>query len=233
MSPTIRFILMDIEGTTTDIAFVHRILFPYSEERLVDYVKAHADSKDVRDVLESVKKTIFDEDGLILNDQQAVETLLGWIAEDRKNTALKKLQGMIWQQGFEQGAYQGHVYPDVPPALKEWMQQGIGLGIYSSGSVQAQKLLFQHSTAGDLTPYFSHYFDTTVGGKKEAQSYLTIAQALGIYPKSILFLSDIEAELDAAKEAGFQTVQIVRPGTVESAKHRSVPNFSAISALNL
>jgi enolase-phosphatase E1 len=225
----IRFILMDVEGTTTDIAFVHRILFPYSEERLAEFVQKHADNDDVRDVLESVKKTVFNEDGLVLNDEQAVETLLSWIAEDRKHTALKKLQGMIWQQGFEQGDYQGHVYPDVPVALKEWKQQGLELGVYSSGSVQAQKLLFGHSTAGDLTPYFSHYFDTTVGGKKDSQSYQNITRALNLNPDSILFLSDVEAELDAAENAGFQTVQLVRPGTVKSARHRSVPDFSAIS----
>jgi enolase-phosphatase E1 len=224
----VQFILMDIEGTTTDIEFVHRILFPYSEERMPTFVKQHLDNKDVREAFDSVKKTVLDEDGLILNDDQAIEMLIRWIVDDRKHTALKQLQGMIWQYGFEQGDYQGHVYPDVPPALAQWKEQGIGLGIYSSGSVQAQKLLFGHSVAGDLTPYFSHYFDTTTGAKRDAASYQKIAETLRLKPETILFLSDIEAELDAASQAGFQVIQLLRPCTETENRFPTVSNFADI-----
>ncbi|HEY9746598.1 MAG TPA: acireductone synthase [Oculatellaceae cyanobacterium] len=224
-----RFILTDIEGTTTDIHFVHRVLFPYSAERMSAFIQENLDNPDVRVALDSVKKTVLDEQGVTITDTQAVETLLQWIREDRKHGALKQLQGMIWRHGYESGAYRGHVYEDVPAALERWRQQGIGLGIYSSGSVQAQKLLFRYSTAGDLTPYFSHYFDTAVGAKKETASYQKIAETLQLPPQEILFLSDVEAELDAAQTAGFQTIQLVRPETTPSTKHQTAPDFSSIT----
>lgn len=225
----IRFILMDIEGTTTDIDFVHQILFPYSAERMENFITANLQNPEVRNALDAVKQTILNEDGLLLNDEQAIDTLLRWIADDRKQTALKDLQGLIWKQGFNQGDYQGHVYEDVPPALAQWKEQGIGLGIYSSGSVQAQKLVFGHSVFGDLTPYFAQYFDTTMGGKKEAQSYQKIAETLDLQPEQVLFLSDVEEELDAAHQAGLQTAQLVRPGTDPSENHPVVHDFSEIT----
>lgn len=223
-----RFILMDIEGTTTDIEFVHRVLFPYSQELLADFVRRDGQEPEVAGAIQDTQKTVLNEDGLKINEEQAIGTLLRWISQDRKHTALKKLQGMIWREGYEQGAYRGHVYPDVPPALEQWKQAGIGLGIYSSGSVQAQKLLFGHSEVGDLTGYFSHYFDTNVGAKREVQSYKKIAEVLTLPPESILFLSDMEPELDAAQQAGFQTIQLVRPNTDESVKHPIAHNFSQI-----
>ena len=198
----IRFILLDIEGTTTDIDFVHKVLFPYSAERLAGFVAQYADAPDVQEALQSVQATVQAEENRQLDRAGAVETLLRWIREDRKHTALKQLQGLIWKAGFEQGDYQGHVYPDVPVALENWKREGIGLGIYSSGSVQAQRLLFAHSVSGDLTPYFSHYFDTKVGGKKESQSYRNIAEQLQLVPDCILFLSDVAEELEAATKAG-------------------------------
>ncbi len=223
---TIRFILLDIEGTTTDIDFVHQVLFPYSTERLVQFVQNNAETCAVQDVLDQVKITVLDETRKAITDAEAVDTLMHWIQTDRKHGALKTLQGMIWKTGFEQGDYQGHVYPEVPAALERWKQQGIGLGIYSSGSVQAQKLLFGHSVFGDLTPYFSHYFDTQVGGKKETQSYQNIAEALHISPAEILFLSDVPAELDAAQQAGFQTTQLLRTNDMQTGSHPTATDFS-------
>lgn len=222
-----RFILLDIEGTTTDIDFVHQVLFPYSAERLERYVTDHANDPQVRSALQAVKDTVQSEENRPLDDSDAIDTLLEWICDDRKHGALKQLQGLIWKTGFEQGDYQGHVYPDVPPALENWKQQGIGLGIYSSGSAQAQKLLFGHSVAGDLTPYLSHYFDTQVGGKKEPASYATIAGQLKLSPSELLFLSDVEAELDAAGEAGLQILQVARKGPVES-RYPTVESFADI-----
>jgi enolase-phosphatase E1 len=167
-----------------------------------------------------------------IRDEDAIAALLRWIREDRKHTALKQLQGMLWKSGYETGAYQAHVYPDVPPALALWREQGIELGVYSSGSVQAQKLLFRYSTAGDLTPCFSHYFDTRIGGKRDADSYARIAHTLKIQPLDILFLSDIAEELDAAAQAGFQVIQVVRGSETVASSYVSsypvVPDFSAI-----
>lgn len=224
----VRFILLDIEGTTTDIHFVHQVLFPYSAERLPAYVQAHQADLAVRVALQSVKDTVFQEEHRTIQDDESIPVLMGWIQQDRKHTALKQLQGLIWKDGFEKGHYQGHVYDDVPQALRNWQRQGIGLGIYSSGSVQAQKLLFGYSVCGDLTPFFSHYFDTTVGGKKEVASYSNIVAALDLPPLEVLFLSDVEAELDAARLAGLRTIQLLREGTVPSEKHENVRNLLSI-----
>lgn len=211
-----RFILMDIEGTTTDIRFVHDVLFPYSRDHMRDFVISNGDDPAVREALELAAETLRREnpeiDGAIA-DPAIVEALLGWIAEDRKHTALKALQGLIWREGYERGHYRGHVYPDVPPMLESWRGQGIGLGIYSSGSVEAQQLLFRYSTHGDLTPYFSHYFDTRIGAKREADAYRRITEALGHAPSDVLFLSDVEAELDAATAVGVKVLLLARePG---------------------
>lgn len=225
----IRFILLDIEGTTTDINFVHQVLFPYSAARLADFVSQHANEPEVQDALQLVQDTVQKEENRNIDQAGAIETLLQWIRDDRKHTALKQLQGLIWKTGFEQGDYQGHVYPDVPVALENWKRLGIGLGIYSSGSVQAQQLLFAHSVSGDLTPYFSHYFDTHVGGKKESQSYQNIAEHLQLPPSSILFLSDVAEELEAAVVAGLHVTQLVRDGQIPpNTQYPAVSDFSKI-----
>jgi enolase-phosphatase E1 len=226
----VHFILLDIEGTTTDIAFVHQVLFPYSAQRLAEYVNAHARDPELQRCLTQVKETVEAEDQRPIGKDEAIDTLLHWIQTDRKHTALKAVQGLIWKMGFEEGHYQGHVYPDVPAALARWRQQGVGLGIYSSGSVQAQQLLFKYSVFGDLTPYFSHYFDTEVGGKKEADSYRNIAQTLGLPSADILFLSDVVAELDAARQACFQVTQLLRSPTLPAGPHPTATDFSSLLA---
>jgi len=225
----IRFILMDIEGTTTSISFVHEVLFPYASKHLEDFVRKNADDPKVKAELAAVKNTVKEEDGKELSEAEAIQQLLDWIKADRKHTALKNLQGYLWKKGYETGQYKGHIYDDVLPVMKKWQSEGKKMGIYSSGSVEAQKLLFGYSEKGDLTPYLSAYFDTNIGHKREEQSYRNIRQELNIPANELLFLSDVEEELDAAKAAGFQTIQLVRPGTPPSDKHQTVKNFNQIN----
>ncbi len=191
-------VLLDIEGTTSSIAFVADVLFPYAAKHLAVYIEAHS---------EAVAPILADVPG---DDKLA--TLLGWIAEDRKATPLKTLQGLVWAQGYADGTLQGHVYPDTPDALRRWFTAGVSIYIYSSGSVAAQKLIFGHSIAGDLTPFLSGYFDTTTGPKREAESYMQIAAATGCKPSEILFVSDMQAEVDAARTAGLGALLIDRSG---------------------
>jgi enolase-phosphatase E1 len=200
-------ILTDIEGTTSSISFVKDVLFPYARARLPDFVRRHGHEPDVRRWLDAVAIDIA---ASACQDAVIVETLQGWIDEDRKHTALKALQGMVWDAGYRDGDFTAPLYPDVAPALRDWHAAGHPLAVYSSGSVPAQKLLFAHTDAGDLTPLFSGFFDTEVGGKREAGSYRAIADRLGTSPGNILFLSDVVAELDAAREAGLRTVLLDR-----------------------
>jgi enolase-phosphatase E1 len=189
-------ILLDIEGTTTSIAYVAEVLFPYARARIPAWVPMH------REEIASVLA------GMPPGDP--VATLLGWMDVDAKETALKDIQGRIWREGYEAGELKAHVYPDTPVALKRWSEAGIKICIYSSGSIEAQKLIFGHSEVGDLTRYLSGYFDTTTGPKREAQSYEKIAAALNLDPTDILFVSDVAAETDAAKAAGLRALLIDR-----------------------
>ncbi len=199
-------VLTDIEGTTSSISFVKDVLFPYARQALPDFIARNGQDPHVRPLLDQVAA----ECGGICQDAMIAETLQGWIDEDRKHTALKALQGMIWAAGYRDGDFKADIYPDVAPALREWHAEGIPLAVYSSGSVPAQKLLFSHTQAGDLTPLFCHYFDTEVGHKRIADSYRLIADKLDRAPESIYFLSDVVEELDAAREAGMQTVLLDR-----------------------
>ena len=189
-------ILLAIEGTTTSIAYVADILFPYARARIPAWVPAH------RDEIAATLSTMPPGD--------PVATLLAWMDVDAKETALKHIQGRIWREGYEAGELKAHVYPDTPEALKRWTEAGIKICIYSSGSIEAQKLIFGHSEAGDLTRYLSGYFDTTTGPKREGDSYARIAAALNLDPADILFVSDVAAETDAAKSAGLRALLIDR-----------------------
>jgi enolase-phosphatase E1 len=221
----IRAIVTDIEGTTSSLSFVKDVLFPYARAHLPDYVRAHAREPAVRTELDAVSTTV----GQTLDDEAAITQLLAWINEDRKITPLKTLQGYIWQAGYAQGDFQGHVYEDAVRKLRAWKTGGLGLYIFSSGSVQAQKLLFGHTAYGDLTPLFSGYFDTTIGSKRERESYTRIAQTIGCAAGEILFLSDIREELDAAHAAGMQTGWLVRDGALpEQPAHRVARNFDEL-----
>lgn len=224
----IKYILTDIEGTTTDILFVHKVLFPYSYQKLPDFVRANADEQEVTACIRETQQTIREEKQMDANLKQVIEMLLEWISTDRKHPALKKLQGMIWREGYETGAFTGHVYPDVAPQLENWRMHSIRIGIYSSGSVEAQRLLFSHTEYGDLNHLFNHNFDTSIGHKKEVESYQNIINHIKLQPDQVLFLSDVEAELDAAKKAGMQTIQLVREGTKAGKHHETVSDFSEI-----
>jgi enolase-phosphatase E1 len=209
-----RLVLLDIEGTTTPVDFVYRVLFPYSDARFALFLEQHASEPEV----------VADVEGLRVEherDRVAGRTPPAWdagaaayarwlVAQDRKLTALKSLQGRIWEEGFASGELRGQVYPDVPKALRRWTEARRRVAIFSSGSVLAQKLLFGHSEHGDLTPYLSGYFDTVMGPKREAESYRRIARALGASPAAVVFASDVVAELDAAREAGCATALAVR-----------------------
>ena len=208
----IQWILTDIEGTTTEVSFVYDILFPYFRAHMDQWKTV--DSAPMNDVLEQTRLLVLEEQSINLTSKEALfEQLRQWSIEDRKVTALKTFQGMVWEQGFKSGAIKGHMYPDVKPALQRWLDGGLKLAIFSSGSIAAQKQLFGFSTEGDLTPYFSAYFDTTTGMKRDEQTYQLIVQQLNSPANSVLFLSDIHQELEAAHAAGLRTLQLVRPGT--------------------
>ena len=228
-------ILLDIEGTTTPIDFVHKILFPYAKEKIAEYVRENF--TELADEIAALKKEHaedilykgqFDE-----TSPESVSHYLKFLIDiDRKSTPLKTLQGKIWQQGYENGALKGEVFADVPAAFERWQSEGKKIAIYSSGSVLAQKLIFANSTAGDLTKFISEYFDTTTGAKRDTESYKKIAEALKLAPADILFISDVPAELDAARIAGLSTALSLREGNAELTEeptHRIIQIFDEIT----
>ncbi len=218
-------VLTDIEGTTTPIAFVHDVLFPYARARLPSFLLAHVGDPAVITVIEETARLAPG------SDPQAA--LLAWMDQDAKVTPLKALQGMIWDEGYRRGELKGVIYPDVPPVLRRWHADGIGLHVYSSGSEAAQRLIFGHSDAGDLACLFGRFYDTRIGGKRDAASYTAIAGDLGQAPGAILFLSDNAAELDAAAESGMAVCQLVRPedGTAPSGRHPQAADFGEVEAI--
>ena len=225
-------ILTDIEGTTSSISFVKDVLFPYARRELPRFVREHAHEPEVRHWLDVVAT----ECGAICDDAVIAETLQGWIDQDRKHTALKALQGMVWMAGYRSQDFTAHMYPDVAPQLQAWHEAGHRLAVYSSGSVPAQKLLFGNSDAGDMSDLFSAWFDTEAGHKRDADSYRLIADSLHRSPGDILFLSDVVAELDAARDAGMRTVLLDRredypePRTGDARNgHARVESFAEIA----
>ena len=264
-------ILLDVEGTTTPISFVHDVLFPFARTRLRSYLEAHGGSSEVladlaklaaehhRDLAQGLAPPPWPEGLAPLQDSSSgrlaggsagrqsrsplprpreftasIESAVAYVQwlmdRDRKSTGLKSLQGKIWRQGYLDGDLTGRLFPDVPPALREWHGRGLDVRIFSSGSVLAQKLLFGHSEAGDLTSCLSGFFDTTTGSKTAPESYGRIAGAFGLPPARILFLSDVTAELDAARSAGLQTLHCLRPGNRAQSPgaHSTIETFAAI-----
>jgi enolase-phosphatase E1 len=228
-----RAILTDIEGTTTPIAFVKETLFPFARARMHAFVRAHVGEPAIQAALGEVAQA----SGHSPDEVDALcNILLQWIDEDRKATALKLLQGLIWDAGYQDGVLRAPIYDDAARQLRDWHARGVRLYVYSSGSVHAQKLLFRHSDKGNLLPLFSGYFDTTSGNKREVASYAHIADAIGLPPGDILFLSDVPEELDAAHGAGMRTTWLVRPNDVQiepsalaASAHPWVHEFGAIS----
>ncbi len=221
----IKAIVTDIEGTTSSTDFVHQSLFPYAKQHMRGFLRQNARYAEVAAHLHEVAHL----ENRQLTWEDAADVLERWIAEDRKATPLKALQGMIWKIGYEAGELKGHVYPDTPMYLKRWHEAGKKLYVYSSGSVEAQQLIFGYSDAGDLTPFFSGYFDTLVGAKREAQSYRNILKQIGFAGDEVLFLSDIGEELDAAREAGMKTCQLLRDAKAKPfAAHPHAKDFSGV-----
>lgn len=228
----IRGVLLDIEGTTTPIAFVHDVLFSYARRHLRDYLTKHFNDEDVRKDIQLLRQE--SETGNVPADNiDALVTYINQLIDlDRKSTGLKSLQGKIWREGYSDGSLRAQIFPDVAPALARWRVAGLTVSIFSSGSVLAQQLLFAHTEAGDLTPFINHYFDTSVGKKGEAASYRRIAETLGLKPGEILFISDAITELSAAGEAGMKTVLSLRPGNQPQAHaehYQQIHSFDELS----
>lgn len=223
-------ILLDVEGTTSSISFVHEVLFPYAKARMADFVAENRDQPEVAAEVERAKASLSERGWPCSSEADVVAGLLRYIDEDVKDTALKALQGMIWKGGFQSEAYRAHVYPEVAAALERWVKMGKRLSIYSSGSIGAQKLFFGHTEAGNLRPLLHTHFDTTTGHKREVESYTKIAATLERVPGLVLFLSDVPEELDAAAEAGMKTAQLVRPGTEAGERHPAFADFDALEA---
>lgn len=212
----VRAVLTDIEGTTTSLAFVKEELFPYARQHLPDYVRSHA--AEIATIAPEMRAAAGAD---ALSTQETIDIFLRWMDEDRKVTPLKRLQGMIWRSGYESGQLRAHVYPDAVKALRKWDAGGMKLYVYSSGSVDAQRLLFAHTSHGDLTQLFSGYFDTTIGSKLEARSYREIAQSLSLAAREVVFISDHAGETRAAAAAGMPTVLMAREqgsGTAPTAR---------------
>ncbi|ATC92956.1 acireductone synthase [Pseudoalteromonas tunicata] len=219
----IKAILTDIEGTITRISFVKEVLFPYAASHIAEFVQDNHAAPEVATQIAAVKAEINQPDASLLD---VIATLQHWIATDQKITPLKQLQGMIWQQGYHNRDFTGHLYPDAYQFLQQQFEQGIVLYVYSSGSVKAQHLLFEFSDYGDIRSLFNNYFDTLVGGKKEPQSYHNIVDQLPFSAHEVLFLSDVIEELDAAKSAGLKTCHLVRDGQATSSQHAFIHDFN-------
>ena len=228
-------ILLDIEGTTTPIAFVTETLFPYARTHLPLYLEQQGGTPEARRAIARLQQEYERDraDGSPLPAWSPLPYLTWLMDRDRKSPALKELQGRVWEEGYRNGTLVGDVFDDVPRALTRWRDAGIAVGIYSSGSVRAQQWLFRRSSAGDLTPLLSWHFDTAVGAKQDATSYARIAEDVNVPPAEIRFVSDVAAELDAAREAGLQTTLIVRPGNPPQANtgHPVVTSFDQLDSL--
>ena len=238
-----RGILLDVEGTTSSISFVYDVLFPFARRHVGDFLARRAGDPAVRAVAAQLEaqasggQAAADHLADLANladpaiATRAALAALQLMDRDAKVTPLKELQGMIWKGGFDSGELVAHVFEDVPPALAHWADSGLDVRIYSSGSIDAQRLFFAHTAAGDLTPHLRGHYDTTTGPKREAASYRAIAADMGLEPQEILFVSDVGAELDAAREAGMATALAVRPGNRDPGgrlEHESLTSFADI-----
>lgn len=238
----IQAVLLDIEGTTTSIDFVYHTLFPYARQHVAEFVERHYGTEDLRSSLNQLRRE-WERDARQNSDcpawhseprQTEIESVIAyvnWLMDhDRKTTPLKSLQGKIWENGYLTGELRAHVYADVPTAFARWQQKGRTISIFSSGSVLAQRLLFAHTTAGDLTPFMRAYFDTTTGAKSDPESYRKIAAALDLPPSAVVFLSDMRAELNAAQSVGMKTALSARPGNPPTGphSHRVIRSFDEV-----
>jgi enolase-phosphatase E1 len=238
----IRALLLDVEGTTTPISFVYDVLFPYARRHLHRYLATNLGGAELSEVAaaladewsaDAARGELVPRRRPAQNDAESLSEYLNWLMDrDRKSPALKRLQGRIWERGYDDAELRGEVFTDVPPAFARWTDSGLTIAIYSSGSVLAQRLLFAHSDHGDLTPRIARYFDTGTGPKRSPESYTRIASSLDLEPDEIAFVSDVDAELEAAHNAGCRVVMCVRPGNAatDSGMAPTVDSFDAIDA---
>lgn len=241
-----RHLLLDIEGTTCPVDFVSGTLFPYAKRQLQQFLGEQRGDPRVRGLMAELQQAWQQDDNAEAralssrrepkapHTEMDIVTLIPYlhhlIDRDRKLTPLKQLQGMIWDQGYGRGELLAPLFDDVPPALQRWHRQGLHLSVYSSGSVQAQRLLYRHTTAGNLEPLFAYWFDTRTGSKQDPSSYDKIAAAMGCCSREILFISDIPAELEAASGSGMAVLFSDRQGNpVRDA--RGFPSISSFEAL--
>ena len=233
----VRAILLDIEGTTTPISFVHDVLFSYARNHASDFLTNNIGSDEVRaDVGMLYEEHAMDvvkgnQPPPLTEDIESLADYINWLIEyDRKSTGLKSLQGKIWRKGYLDGSLKSQVFADVAPAFERWRAAGLSVNIFSSGSVLAQQLLFAHTDPGDLTKFIYKYFDTNTGKKGEAESYQRIAAEIGVDASEIVFISDVVDELDAAEEAGMKTLLSIRPGNIvpRPTNHRMIDSFDQI-----
>jgi enolase-phosphatase E1 len=240
---SLRGILLDIEGTTSPIDFVYKMLFPYARLHLEEHLKRKAGSKEleldllqlreehVKDVAEALAPPDWIDAPPDAQLQSVVRYVFWLMDRDRKSPGLKSLQGKIWQEGYLKGELKSQVFPDVPPALKDWKEKNLDVRIFSSGSVLAQRLLFANTEAGDLSGFLNGYFDTNIGPKTSAESYRRIAAEFHLAASQVLFVSDVIKELDAASSSGMKTLLSVRPGNPPQPKehaHGVISSFSEI-----
>jgi enolase-phosphatase E1 len=217
-------IVTSIEGTTTPHSFIRGVLLPFARERLAGFLAAHADDPDVAGQLAEVRR--------LVPGRPEAQTLTHWMDQDANITPLKALQGMIWREGYGQGGLAGAVYADVPPALRRWSAAGLRLFCFSHGSTEAQRLIFSHAAGGDLCGLVSVFFDTRIGSKREPESFSRLAIAIGLPPAEVVYLSDVEAELDAAATAGMRTCQVARRDHAgrPSERHPVAKDFAAVAS---
>ena len=232
---SVQSILLDIEGTVAPVEFVYGTLFPFARQQLHSFMAKHQSEPEVMAdcaLLWQEYQAETAQERPDWSDSKSIESAIAYVEYlmdcDRKSTGLKSLQGKIWDQGYQSGELKSQLFEEVPAFFEQVIQSGKSIYIYSSGSVQAQILIFKFSEFGDLTPQISGYFDTQVGAKKESSSYQTISEKIGDKPEDILFISDVEAELDAAQTSRMQTLLSVRPGNQEIL----APRFRVIHSLN-
>ncbi len=221
----IRALVVDTAGTTTCLSFIEEVLFPYSSEKLADFLHENQHNVLVENCISDVKEMALEPEADL---ERVVAILRLWIAEDRKATPLKTLQGLIWKQGYAENAFTGHIYPDFIDAIRQYSQNGIRIYSFSSGSVDAQKMLFSHSDGGDLTPLFSGHFDTRTGSKTYKQAYLNILNTVSLTPKQVLFISDRIEELKAADDAGLNVVYMKRSAEQADSNYKTVGSFNEL-----
>ena len=222
---SIRAIIVDTAGTTTDLNFIQDVLFPYSKKAMADFLTKNQDNALVDYCISDVKDIALEPDATL---ERVTEILNQWIEEDRKVTPLKTLQGLIWKQGYNRSEFKGHIYPDFIDNIERIIAANIRIYSFSSGSVDAQKLLFSHTDAGDLTTHFSGHFDTRTGNKLDKQAYSNICNTISLKPKQMLFISDMVEELKAADAAGMLTSQMVREPNARTAKFKIITSFDEL-----